>query len=266
MSNALSAMWVAPDGTCYASSYWDEGGRPVTSYRDGRAARGLPIGTPQTAEGAITGDAGHLFVAAADRIVQLDPAQPDFAPQPLCLSVNLLDSTKNHSVVSGLASDGRRLFVADSRENLIRVVSVAADLAPEKYHVAQAANDGVLFAPQPVVVPPGDPRFAPAIVYQTQRGGEGNPTRCPVLFRAGSIRSAGTLSSTLFTSGQGNIGNVNIFRYDGELAIPAGGTREHGRVLWIDRNGDGREPEPRPYQGRVLPQHLQTVVSVIPGS
>ena len=39
VSNTISAMWVAPDGTCYTSSYWDEGGRPVTSYRDGRAAR-----------------------------------------------------------------------------------------------------------------------------------------------------------------------------------------------------------------------------------
>jgi hypothetical protein len=174
VSNTISAMWVAPDGTCYTSSYWDEGGRPVTSYRDGRAARGLPIGTPQTAEGAISGDATHLFVAAVDRIIQLDPAKPDFAPQPLCLSVNLLDKQKNHSVVSGLASDGRRLFVADSRENLIRIVGVAPDLAPKKYHVAQAANDGVILAPQAVVVPPGDPRLAPAVVYQTQRGGEGN--------------------------------------------------------------------------------------------
>ena len=129
VSNAISAMWFAPDGTCYTSSYWDEGGRPVTSYRDGRAARGLPIGTPQTAEGAITGDAAHLFVAAVDGIIQLDPAKPDFAPQPLCLSVNLLDKEEKHSVVSGLASDGRRLYVADSRENLIRIVSVAPDLA-----------------------------------------------------------------------------------------------------------------------------------------
>ncbi len=179
VSNTISAMWVAPDGTCYTSSYWDEGGRPVTSYRDGRAARGLPIGTPQTAEGAITGDATHLFVAAVDRIIQLDPAKPDFALQPLCLSVNLLDKKQNHSVVSGLASDGRWLFVADSRENLIRVVSVALDLAPKKYHVAQAANDGVLLTPQPVVVPEDDARLAPALVYQTQRGGEGNRYTLP---------------------------------------------------------------------------------------
>ena len=60
VSNALSALWVAPDGTCYTSSYWDEAGQPVTSYRDGKVLRGLPIGTPQTAEGGITAIA-HIF-------------------------------------------------------------------------------------------------------------------------------------------------------------------------------------------------------------
>lgn len=170
VSNALSAMWVAPNGTCYASSYWDEGGRPVTSYREGKAARGLPIGTPQTAEGGITGDGKHIFVAAVDRIMVLDPAAMDFAPRPVPLSVSLLDKKTNACVVSGLASNGTELFVADSRDNLVRVASVA----PVKtFHVSTAANDGIAFAPTPVAIPAGDARFAPALVYQTQRGGEG---------------------------------------------------------------------------------------------
>ncbi len=170
VSNSLSAMWVAPDGTCYTSAYWDEGGRPVTSYRDGQAARGLPIGTPQTAEGAITGDGQHLFVAAVDRVIVLDPAKSDFAPRPLALSVSLLDKKLNRSVVSGLAASGRELFVADSRDNLIRVAS----LDPvHLYCKAMAANFGVALAPEPVGVSTNDPRFAPAAIYQTQRVGEG---------------------------------------------------------------------------------------------
>ena len=36
VSNTLSAMWVAGDGTCFTSSYWDEAGQPVTSYKDGK--------------------------------------------------------------------------------------------------------------------------------------------------------------------------------------------------------------------------------------
>lgn len=178
VSNGLSAMWVSPDGTCYTSSYWDEAGQPVTSYRDGKVLRALPIGTPQTAEGGITGDARHVYVAAVDRIIALDPAAPDFAPRPLVLSVNLLDKKANQCVVSGMASNGRELFVADSRENLIRVVTV--EPVPS-FHVAGAANDGVVNAPAPVVVPKNDPRFAPASVYQSQRIGEGNRYTIPGL-------------------------------------------------------------------------------------
>jgi hypothetical protein len=122
VSNGLSSMWVAPDGTCYTSTYWDEAGQPVTSYRDGKVSRALPIGTPQTAEGGITGDARQLYVAHVDRISQLDPASPYFAPKPLVVSPSLFDKKTNHSVVSGMASNGRELFVADSRANMIRVV------------------------------------------------------------------------------------------------------------------------------------------------
>jgi Ni/Co efflux regulator RcnB len=199
ISNALSAMWVAPDGTCFTSSYWDEGGRPVTSYRDGKVARALPIGTPQTAEGGIAGDGRCLYVAAVDKITVLDPAAPDFAPQPLSLSVNLLDKKTGNCVVSGLAANGREVFVADSRDNLIRI----AALAPIPLHCRPlAANFGVKTAPALVVVPErehepetgplleGDtpqatvsaqPRFAPAVVYQTQRVGEGVEYRIPGL-------------------------------------------------------------------------------------
>ena len=170
VSNALSAMWVAPDGTCYASSYWDEGGQPVTAYRQGQVVRGLPIGTPQTAEGAITGDARYLYVAAVDHLVRLDATAPDFAPTPMVLSLSLLDKKSKNSVVSGLASNGRELFVADSRDNLIRVAAV--EPVPT-YQVPTAANDGLRNAPQPVIVPENPPGLAPAVVYQSQRVGEG---------------------------------------------------------------------------------------------
>ena len=106
VSNTLAAMWVAPDGTCYTSSYWDEAGQPVTSYRDGRVVRALPIGTPQTAEGGITGDATSVYVAAVDRIQRVNLAAPGGEPQHLALSVNLHDATAKRCVVSGLASNG----------------------------------------------------------------------------------------------------------------------------------------------------------------
>ena len=43
----------------------------------------------------------------------------------------------------------------------------------------------------------------------------------------------------MFTSGQGTVGEVHIFRYEGEIAIPAGGFRDNGSTLWIDNNGNG---------------------------
>jgi hypothetical protein len=43
----------------------------------------------------------------------------------------------------------------------------------------------------------------------------------------------------LYTSGQGNVGDINIYRYDGEITIPCGGVRYEGKYLWVDTNGDG---------------------------
>ncbi len=43
----------------------------------------------------------------------------------------------------------------------------------------------------------------------------------------------------MYTSGQGFIGDINIYRYDGEIAIPAG--RIHDRDVWVDANGNGKE-------------------------
>jgi len=170
VSNTLSAMWVAADGTCYTSAYWDEAGQPVTSYRDGKVLRGLPIGTPQTADGGITGDGKRLYVATVGNITELDPAN-DYARRTITLSVNLLDTATNHSVVSGMASNGKELFVADKRDHVIRVVS----LEPVKtFQQATAPNNRIVLTPAPVAVPAdSDKSFAPAAIYQSQRAGEG---------------------------------------------------------------------------------------------
>lgn len=178
VSNGLSAMWVASDGTCYTSSYWDETGSPVTSYRDGQVARPLPVGTPQTSMGGITGDDRYVYVAAVDHIVRLDPAAPDFAPVALTLAVNLLDKKNNHSVVSGLASSGQELFVADARDNCIRVVKSQARI----YYLA--SNTHVEWTTN-IVDTTGVVHAAPAQVYQSQRVNDYNPYVIPGLKAAG---------------------------------------------------------------------------------
>lgn len=170
VSNSLSAMWVAPDGTCYTSSGWDEAGCPVAAYKDGKSLGGIPVGSPQSSVGGITGDDKNVYVVTGERIMVVDPAALQNMPRSLPLSVHLVDKKTNYSAVSGLASTGKELFVADSRDNLIRV----ATLEPIKtYYRVRGPNDGVVLASQPVAAP-DDPRAAPAIVYQSQRIGEGD--------------------------------------------------------------------------------------------
>jgi len=168
VSNSLAAMWVSPDGTCYTSAYWDEGGQPVKAYRDGNVLRGLPIGTPRARQGGITGHGQFVYVATVSTITEVDTGK-DFTTRPITLSVNLLggEGRFTASVVSGMAANDKELFVADSRANLIRVVT----LGPVKTF-QQTANDQVAMASAPVVVPEGE-TFAPAAVYQSQRTGEG---------------------------------------------------------------------------------------------
>ncbi len=169
VSNGLSAMWVASDGTVYTSTYWDEGGRPVTSYTsDGKCGRALS-GTPQSAEGGITGDDRYVYFAHVDKVMRHDRQNPDTAAKPLEIATSLHDRQARRSVVSGLAANGKELFVADSRDNLIRVVSLRK--VPMRWRPF-AANARVQLPPEPVTVPGGDARLAPALVYQTQRAGE----------------------------------------------------------------------------------------------
>jgi len=180
VSNNLDAMWVAPDGTCYTNSFWDEEGAAGASYREGKVWRTFPgegWGGGQACEGSITGDANHLFVVNAGRIAMYDLVGPKFNPVPIDLTVNLANP-KGGTYISGLASNGHELYVADSLNNIIRVVSL--DPYPT-YQTPGAANDRIETAPGPVVVPTDDPRFAPAEVYQTRRSGEGVTYKIPGL-------------------------------------------------------------------------------------
>jgi hypothetical protein len=56
-------------------------------------------------------------------------------------------------------------------------------------------------------------------------------------------RVGATRALTMYTSGQGVVGYVGIFRYDGEIAIPCGQIRMNGHTMevWVDQDGDGVE-------------------------
>jgi sugar lactone lactonase YvrE len=44
----------------------------------------------------------------------------------------------------------------------------------------------------------------------------------------------------MYTTSQGDVGEVKIYRYEGEMAIPAGGVVDNRTAFWCDLNGDGR--------------------------
>ena len=176
VSNTLSAMWVGPDGTCYASSYFDEAGSPCKAYRDGKVVGPLPLGMPMQSDlGGITGDGKHLYAANVAGVMQLDldPAAKNYNPTPIMLSVNMLDKT-NHSAIRGMASNTRELLVADERDHVIRVVSLEsakaiAASAPRGSRVLLNTWNTPVAAEE--MHPGSAPAFAPAIVYQGQRVG-----------------------------------------------------------------------------------------------
>ena len=64
-----------------------------------------------------------------------------------------------------------------------------------------------------------------------------NGSSSAVIRRVGPKRSL-----VMYTSGQGNCGDILIFRMVGEQAIPCGRISEKGgNEMWLDRNGDGKE-------------------------
>ena len=62
VQNWIDSMFVAPDGTVYTASIWDEGGREFGIYKDGEV-----VGKMRDTHGWATG--GGLAVTANDKYV-----------------------------------------------------------------------------------------------------------------------------------------------------------------------------------------------------
>ncbi len=65
VQNSVEGIWVAPDGTVYTASGWDEGGREFGIYRDGRIAGTIPDthGWGTGGGQAIVADDNYIFIA-----------------------------------------------------------------------------------------------------------------------------------------------------------------------------------------------------------
>jgi len=137
----ISGMYVAPDGTIYTNSLWDEAGREVGIYRNGDV-----VGKADDLHGwgrnggvAITADKKYIYVAMKQS--EIDEKKDGFPPKGTnwyCVRRYYLNGktapftngkgwdksmliVSNDSEVTGLATLGRELFVSDSAANKVRV-------------------------------------------------------------------------------------------------------------------------------------------------
>ena len=174
VQNFAESLCVLADGTCVVGSFWDEAGREVGLYKDGR-----PVGKLEHTHmrGGKAIAAGKTFIFYAHTCLRED--QPDVAAGearrdvPICLfgvSRYTLDgkvapfvggktrfknmavfreAPDNHDMIArGLATDGKLLYVADTLQDRIRVFDVAtmaplrdfAAMMPERLALDQSGN------------------------------------------------------------------------------------------------------------------------------
>jgi hypothetical protein len=141
VQNQIEAMYVAPNGTVYTNSVWDEGGREAGIYKDGDAVgnAGDNHGWSRFGGKAVTADSKYIYVAMLQGA--LGKTEKDYpkegtdwfcvrrydlsgkpAPFPSGKGFDksmLIVSNKNG--VTGLARAGNELYVSEAASNRIRV-------------------------------------------------------------------------------------------------------------------------------------------------
>jgi hypothetical protein len=141
VQNYIEAMYVAPNGTVFTNSAWDESGREAGIYKDGNVV-GLSLDThgwSRLGGKAVTANNKYLYLAMIQGSVgkREDDYPPekttwycvrryDLSGKPAAFSAGrghdrsmLIVSTKGE--ITGLATSGNELYVSDSADNKIRV-------------------------------------------------------------------------------------------------------------------------------------------------
>ena len=162
VQNFAEGLCVLPDGTCVVGSFWDEAGREVGLYKDGRPV-GMIQDTHMRGGKAVAASEKYLFYAHTcarqdQPAVGAGEARRDV---PICLfgvsrytidgkaapfpggkthlknMVVFREAPDNHDLIArGLAADGKLLFLADTLQNRIRVFDVET-MAPVRDFAAE---------------------------------------------------------------------------------------------------------------------------------
>lgn len=150
VQNFAEDLAVLPDGTCVVGSFWDEAGREVGLYKDGNPIAQLQD-THMRGGKAVAATTKYIFYAHTciredQPEVKAGEARRD---KPICLfgvsrwtldgkpapfkggasshknMAVFSEAEDNHDLISrGLATDGKLLYVAETRANRIRVLDV----------------------------------------------------------------------------------------------------------------------------------------------
>ena len=162
VQNFAEGLCVLPDGTCVVGSFWDEAGREVGLYKDGRPV-GMIQDTHMRGGKAVAASEKYLFYAHTC-VRQDQPAVGSGEARrdvPICLfgvsrytidgkaapfpggkthlknMVVFREAPDNHDLIArGLATDGKLLFLADTLQDRIRVFDVET-MAPVRDFAAE---------------------------------------------------------------------------------------------------------------------------------
>jgi len=172
VSNGISALWTASDGSCYTNSYYDEAwGEAAKIYKDGVVVNRIWFGNDTCAEGTITGDGTSVYLAINKGIGRADLQGNN--TQSMFFLTDLWDAAKNEDVVSGMAVTGNRLYISNERDNNILV---AQTNVPRYF--SQISMGGQLTTTQTIATT-GVTHAAPMTVYQSAIGTGDNITYAP---------------------------------------------------------------------------------------
>ncbi|MGF7190992.1 hypothetical protein JOE11_004046 [Robbsia andropogonis] len=168
VQNNIASIYVSPDGTVYSNTIWDEGGREVTAYRDGRVVMsgdhthgsgnaggiaiagnsrylytGAGIGSPGS--GPTLGNfpqKGHFWYGVTRRPLRQLNTGAAFATgrgnrlSAMQNSFALISETTDQSGnVTGLAATESTLFVSDATDNKIIALDAETMAKQREWHV-----------------------------------------------------------------------------------------------------------------------------------
>ena len=141
----IFAVWAKPDGTVYANSRWDEGGREAGIYKDGDVI-GKLAGDLHTNLGgyAITGNSTHVFIGAKNGYVR----KYNFSGST---ASGFITVTASADGPRGLAATDTALYISDQAANLIKVYNPATMTSVSSFaftrpgRIAVDPSDGTLW-------------------------------------------------------------------------------------------------------------------------